>query len=200
MDNPNDPWDWDAWLRQTPTHVTSIIDRIHQQARENSSLTLKDYPSPALIDPETGHLTGGELCWLCYGTRPFRAPRLPKFRACRYCLRRDRIEGQKLGLKMLLPLMGWHCQPILLGSHFPADPHVRKILKDVWSSGPLLEDWRKDNVRREYALLYEPGDPPVHLAEWCQHVGMGDWRSKRAWWDYVNTYFPALKELLEGGT
>jgi hypothetical protein len=192
----HDPWDWDAWLGDTHQHVTTLQDRIRQDAIRAAGGGLKAYNSPGLIDPQTGHTVGGELCSVCFSTLRYRAPLLPRFRCCYWCLHYDKTQARNLGLKMLLPLMDWHCQPILPGHTFPTDPHIRQLLYSVWTAAPLLEEWRQENVAREYTHMLQPGEPPIHIHKWMQHFGYGWHRSKHTWWHFVEVYAPGLAELL----
>jgi len=187
---------WDDWLTQTADHVDAITNRLTQQTSTELLKDPKKDPSLARIDPETGHLTGGELCWVCYSTFTHKGRHLPAFRCCYWCLHYDKTQARKLGLKMLLPLMGWHCQPILPGHRFPTNSQTRQLLSSVWTASSLLEEWRQENVAREYALLVEPGQPPIHLNEWVRHFGYGWHRSKQQWWYFVDQHFPTLTALL----
>jgi len=184
MEMKIDVWDWDAWLDETDQHVTNIVGRLSrgQQPQQESR-------SPALINPETGHLSGGELCWVCYSTTPHRGRLLPKFRACYWCLQFDRRQAALLGLKMLLPLMNWHSQPVLPGGRYPADEATVRALTDIWAASQLLDEWRRENVQREYALLVDHPQQ-VHLADWYQHFGYGPRRSQDRWSHFLNLHFP----------
>ena len=185
METETDVWDWDAWLDQADQHVTNIRGRLNQGQHSQQASR-----SPALISPESGHLTGGELCWVCYATTPHRGRRLPKFRACIWCLRIDRRQAARLGLKMLLPLMKWHSQPVLPGGHYPTDKRTIRALTDIWASSKLLDEWRRENVKREYALLVERTQQQVHLADWYRIFGYGPQRSQDRWSHFLYLYFP----------
>jgi hypothetical protein len=191
-----DTWDWDAWLADSNQHVTTLIERLHRDAIRAAGNDLKAFRSPGLIDQETGHTVGGKLCSVCYSTWPYRGRLLPAFRSCWYCLQYDKYQARKLGLKMLLPLMDWHCQPILPGHNFPSDPETVRILRVAWASAPVLEDWRQENVMREYALMMEPGMMPIHLRDWMNKFGYGWHRSRHTWWHFVSMYLPELADLL----
>jgi len=190
----HDPWDWDAWLGETHQHVTTLQDRIRQDTIRAAG-GLRAYNSPGLIDPQTGRTVGGELCWVCCSTLTHKGRHQPTFRCCYWCLHYDKTQARKLGLKMLLPLMGWHCQPGLPGHRYPTNPQVVQILKGVWNSTELLNDWRLSNVQREYALLQEPGHG-IHLHDWIQRFGYGWHRSKHQWWHFVEVHALGLAELL----
>lgn len=192
METTIDVWDWDAWLNQTDQHVTNILDRLNKPTPH-----LPNKHSPALIDPATGHLTGGELCWVCHSARPHRGRRLPRFRACCWCLQFDRQKAETLGLKMLLPLMHWHSQPILPGSRYPTDPNTVRALTDIWSAASLLDDWRRDNVRRDYALLATEQRHEVHLADWHERFGYGPARSQDRWAHFLGLHFPLHMDDLD---
>jgi len=192
----HDPWDWDAWLGETRQHVGTLQERIRTDAIRAAGGDLRAFNSPGLIDPTSGHTVGGELCSVCFSTRRYTKPLLPKFRCCYWCLEYDKKQARTLGLKMLLPLMDWHCQPVLPGRRFPTDSKARQLLKSVWAGASLLEEWRQENVAREYALMAEPGQPPIHLHDWMQRFGYGLARSKQTWWDFVEVYMPTLDEIL----
>ena len=192
METTNDVWDWDAWLNQTDQHVTNILDRLDQPRLQRPTRR-----SPALIDPHTGHLTGGELCWVCHSARPHRGRLLPKFRACYWCLQFDRKQASALGLKMLLPLMNWHSQPILPGCSYPTDLATVRALTDIWSASTLLDEWRRDNVRRDYALLTSGQPHDVHLADWHERFGYGHTRSQDRWCHFLSLHFPQHMEQLK---
>ena len=196
MEHTPDPWDWDAWLTDTHQHVMTLRERLQQDAIRAAGTDVKAYRSPGLIDPATGHTVGGRLCSVCFSTQPHSGHLLPTFRACWWCLHYDKKQAAKLGLKMLLPLMDWHCQPVLPGHRFPTSPETRRILQTAWSTASLLEEWRQENVMREYALMIEPGQPPIHLYDWLQRFGYGPHRSQQTWWHFVEVYAPELADLL----
>ena len=193
MQQRTDSWDWDAWLDRTDEHVLSLLHRLS----ENREARAPARESPGQIDPETGHLKGGELCWVCYSTTTYRARLMPSFRACWWCLGYDKRQASKLGLKMLLPLMEWHSQPILPGHRYPADPSVVRVLEGVWGSSQILDEWRHEHVRREFALLADRHTGSVHLADWYEFLGYGWHRSQERWTHFVDLYFPALRLLLD---
>lgn len=197
MEHAPGPWDWDAWLTNTHKHVMTLTERIRHNAIQASGNDVKAYRSTGLIDPATGHRVGGTLCWVCFSTRPHSGHLLPTFRACWWYLHYDKQQAAKIGFKMLLPLMDWHCQPVLPEHHFPKNPETRRILKTAWSTAPLLEEWRQENVIREYALMAEPGQPPIHLCDWMQRFGYSLHRSMQTWWHFVEVYVSELGDLLD---
>ena len=192
METTNDVWDWDAWMNQTDQHVTNIVERLNNTKQPRHS----GKNSPALIDPHTGHLTGGELCWVCHSARPHRGRLLPKFRACYWCLQFDRRQAAALGLKMLLPLMDWHSQPVLPGSSYPTDQVTVRALRDIWSANTLLDEWRRENVRRDLTLLATSTNPNVHLADWYRRFGYGPAVSQERWSRFLWLHFPQHMECL----
>jgi hypothetical protein len=197
MIDGTDPWDWDEWLQETDQHVSTLKQRLTANAILETGGDLEKMGSPGLINPETGHTVGGRLCSVCFSTFPHTGRMLPTFRSCWWCLAYDKAQAQKLGLKMLLPLMDWHCQPILPGQRFPTHAGTVELLKAIWSSSALLEDWRYENVKREYALMAEPGNPPIHLYDWMQRFGYGLPRSRKTWWAFADLYFPEIREILK---
>lgn len=72
---------------------------------------------------------------------------------------------------MLLPPMEWHTQSILPVSRYPTDPATVFGLRDIWSARALLDEWRRDNVRSDYALLATEQRHDVLLADWYELFG-----------------------------
>ena len=188
--------DFDAWAERVPEHVDAIRQRLSTdqwQAAQRASLERR---RPFLVDPATGHTERTQLCWVC-GTVPVHCgPRVPTFRACRFCLLHDRRQAARLGLVMLLPLMDWPSQPVLPGCEFPADPLVREALADAWSAVSVLDAWRVSFA--QLAMNWMDVDPEVgvDLYDWQQRLTVGPNRSNAYWGAYVDGYLPNLRWAL----
>ena len=147
-----------------------------------------------LIDPVLGDVEGGGLCWVCFARGTHVGHRTPRFRACYHCLAYDRWQAGKLGLKMLLPLMDWHAQPVLPGANVPGDPVFRGWLADAWSRLSTLEQWRIDGVRSGIALL-GLGDR-ITADAWVHAMRGGPARSRACWDAYLAGYHQRLHDVL----
>ena len=150
--------------------------------------------APWLLDPAAGDFGSRNACWVCYSALTYANSRLPRFRACFYCLTYDRHQASKLGLRMLLPLMDWHAQPVLSGGKAPADPTFRGWLADVWSQVSALKQWRIDGVRSGIALL-GLGDQPT-VEDWVAAMRPGPHRSRACWEAFMAGYHPRLYGVL----
>lgn len=143
MSQPNEEFDWDAWLAQIPQHVEAITQRITSNQTEAARAAAKERRRKWLINPATGHTYGLELCWVCGAVPVHQSPTTPHFRACRFCIRFDRKQAAFLGLKMLLPLMNWPSQPELSDGDVPRDAWSQAVLEDIWCGVEVLDEWRR---------------------------------------------------------
>ena len=183
-------WDFDSWAaNHVPQHVDAITGMLGARRAP-----------PLVVDPLTGHLNRGSLCWVCFAREPLRDRRLPRFLACRTCLIHDRQRASALGLTMLLPLMEYPSQPILPGATPPRDAHLREVLADVWSQASVLNRWRIEGVRLGYALFNVDANigagVGIGYAEWQEHLSPGRERSQACWSAFVQGYHPDLMARL----
>lgn len=183
-------WDFDLWAEN---HVPEHVDAITRL------LSARRAP-PLEVDPLTGHLNPGGLCWVCFARQPLRDRRIPRFRACRTCLIHDRQRASALGMTMLLPLMQYPSQPILPGATPPRDAHLRAVLADVWSQLSILDRWRIEGVRLGYALFNVEANigagVGIEYAEWQERLSPGRERSRACWAAFVQGYPPDLMARL----
>ena len=196
-DHSTDGLDFDSWLGRIPDHVDELRERLSEQAREAARLASIERRRPLLVDPSTGHTPSTQLCWVCGAMPVHSGPRVPTFRACRFCVAYDRQRASRLGLLMLLPLMDWPSQPVLPGREFPSDPAVREALADVWSGVSTLDGWRVSLAQFVFSML-TPSEVAVgvDLFDWQQRVTVGPWKAQASWRAYVDGYFPALSVAL----
>ena len=187
-----DHWDWDTWLSKTPDHIEGITDRLfagHRAAREERERLQR---RAWQIDPTTGHTRAYQLCWVCAAGPAHTGRLLPRFRACIHCLRHDRRQAERLGLKMLLPLMDWPAQPVLPGQTGPADAQTRVELVTLWSSVSELDEWRRSAVRLACAWFSSNELAEVGIGAWQDRLGFGPARSRACWRAYVEAKAPTL--------
>jgi len=185
--------EFDAWAEHVPEHVDAIRHRLSADQRQAARRASLERRRPFLVDPATGHTERTQLCWVC-GTVPVHSgPRMPTFRACRFCLVHDRKQAARLGLVMLLPLMDWPSQPVLPGCEFPAGPAVREALADAWSGVSRLDAWRVSMAQLAMAWMDVDPELGVDLHQWQQDLTVGPNRSKACWSAYVNGYLPQLR-------
>lgn len=98
---------------------------------------------------------------------------------------------------MLLPLIEWHNQPILSGSQYASDPAAVRALTDIWSAADLQDEWRRDNLRRAYALLATNIDQEIYLPDRYSRFGYRPARSKERWSHFLWLYFPHHVDTLK---
>ena len=183
--------DYDAWVEDNiPNHVDSILASLGRFRRAAPP------PRPTLlVDPRTGHLNRGPLCWVCFAADPLRDRRLPRFRACRNCMLVDRQSAASLGLVMLLPLMDYPSHPRLRDAT-PPDGDVGGALTDVWRDVAGLQRWRIEGVQLGCAFFDAPADIEhgvgIGFAEWQERLEPGQARSRACWNAYVAGYHPRV--------
>lgn len=185
-------FDWDAWLARTPDHVEGIHDRLFARHRAAQEQRAREERRAWQIDPHTGHTRSYQLCWVCAAGPAHTGRLLPRFRACIHCLRHDRSQAQRLGLKMLLPLMDWPAQPVLPGRSVPADPQVRESLGRLWSEVGALDTWRRSAVTLAFAWFGADESTDVGIDAWRERLGFGPGRSRACWRAYVESHEPLL--------
>lgn len=181
-------------IREEFRHLDRLIAEREAKERADEPQPSPDSVRPWLVDSLAGDFEGGRACWVCYSALMYSNRRAPKFRACYHCLTHDRNQASKLGLKMLLPLMNWHSQPVLSGSKAPDDPVFRGWLVELWSQVSLLESWRIDGIRAGIALL-GLGDQPT-IESWVAAMRPGPHRSSACWEAFMAGYHPRLHDVL----
>lgn len=202
-----DPWDWDAWVAsRTAEHVEGIAERIRNspeavawRAARVARLRAEAKRSRAriTIDHETGTMPRG-LCWVCAGERVELATRTsPTFRACRSCRIYDLKQGQRLGLKMVLPLVEYPTPMVAPGGSFPTDPATVAAVRQVWSQVSVLDAWRSSVVRAVLARQAWPEGERITVDEFAAFLPPLPYRSRMAWWAYVDRHQPLLAEVLD---
>ena len=169
--------------------------RAAQETERKASEGTQHATCPAwLVDRVAGDFGNGRACWVCYSAFTYANRRMPRLRACFYCLAYDRNQASKLGLRMLLPLMDWHAQPVLSGARVPDNPVFRSWLADVWSQVSVLERWRIDGIRAGIALLNLGEQPTVQ--DWIAAMRPGNHRSQTCWDAFMAGYHPRLHDVL----
>ena len=192
--------DWACEPARTEQHVDGIrtlLTTYSDEAARAASLRRRD---PYLIDPIAGDLRGRRLCWICASALAHEGPRLPRFRACRWCLAHDRGKAQRLGLLHLLPVFEWPFAPVrdeATAAQLPAS--TRSAVGEAWSSVTQLDRWRRESVALSHAYMSADIDGPIDLYDWQQRLTVGSGRSRACWSAYVEGYFPRLAQAVQIG-
>lgn len=199
-DTTNITVDYDDWVSSPDNlakHVAGILENLTAATEESARQASIDRRWPSLVNPETGHLNGRDLCWICSSALVHSGPLLPKFRACRWCLAEDRRQASRLGLLHLLPVFDWPAPPIRDRARADRlDLAVREATTDAWSGVSTLEQWRRDSVAMAYAWMNVAKRGVVDLLEWQSSLGVGSARSKACWAAFVGGYHPDLHRAL----
>lgn len=201
-DSTNITTDYDDWAASSDNlaqHIAGILHGLTAGTKESARQASVNRRWPYLVNPETGHLNGLDLCWICSSALTHSGPMLPKFRACRWCLREDRRQAARLGLLHLLPVFDWPAPPVR--DHARADrlePTARDAIADAWSQISRLDQWRRDSVSLAYSWMDVVSGGVVDLFDWQSRLGFGQNRSISCWAAYVDGYQPNLRRVLVG--
>lgn len=195
--------DFDDWA-EDPVHLTTHIEQILKSlATELTKGSSRRYDErslrirrPYLVNAETGHLYGHQLCWICVTALACRAPHLPQLRACRWCLQIDRFYARRLGLGHILPVFDWYAPPIRdLPTYRLLDWPAREDVAAAWSGVARLDRWRIENVRLACTYMeVESGE--VDLYDWQRLLTVGSNRSHLYWRMYVCSNFPEIRRAI----
>lgn len=178
------------------------MDRIHNSPEAVAWRAMRAARTAAAeaqvtIDQDTGTMPRG-LCWVCAAERVELATRTtPTFRTCLPCRTYDLLQGHRLGLTMVLPLMEYATQPLLPGASSPSDWATLVALGKAWSQVSVLDAWRASVVRAVLARQAWPEATPITVDEFRSFMPRAPYRSRIAWWAYVDRHQPELAAVLD---
>lgn len=192
--------DYDAWATDPGNlafHLERILESLASTNREQAQQASVRRRWPYLVNPQTGHLNGLDLCWICASAPVHTGRLLPRFRACRWCLAQDGAQAATLGLRHLLPVFDWPVPPVRGPQRAEAlSADAKDATTAAWCAVSVLDRWRRDSVHLAYGWMDVPAGEVVDLLDWQRRLSVGPNRSRACWDAYVDGYQPALRRAL----
>lgn len=194
--------DYEAWVQNPENlanHLEGILHRLKDENGEHADTESIRRRWPYLVDRESGHLKGYQLCWICVAAPVHTGQFIPAMRACRWCLAEDRHQASRLGLVHLLPVFNWPYPPVRDAAlNARSNRRARAAVAHTWSAVSLLDQWRRDSVQLAYSWMAIGSGQVIDLYDWQLRLTVGANRSRACWAAYVTGYFPELAQALLG--